>query len=111
VKVVRNPIYRITTTAMNLTKSLVISFKHGIRVPKYGCKLRSEQMRGTKKSASKERISKAISIVASLSWTNPTIPREYCQYLGYHKGANLRVIIKAIPTPIIVKSQELQKSA
>lgn len=84
------PKYKITTRERNFTKSLVyhlvsfrrasrlviltISFKHGMRVPKYRFKLNSEKIRGTRKSASKPRTSYARSIVSVDAVVKPTIP-------------------------------------
>jgi hypothetical protein len=61
---------------MNLTKSLPISLRQGIRVPQYGDKLRMEHIRGTIKRASSERTSKA-RLIMYLSWfVVPMIPGQ-----------------------------------
>lgn len=62
------------TITMNLMKSLVISRRHGIRVPQYGERLRMEHMRGTMKSASREKTLKARSVIWPSSLAMPMIP-------------------------------------
>lgn len=93
-KVVRKPPYRMATTTMNLMKSFVIALRQGISVPKYGWSERREHILkrrsagktsrsdaktylGTMNNASNDKISKAISIILSLSLNKPTTPEDW----------------------------------
>ena len=72
------------TTTINLTKSLAISFRQGIKVPKYGCKLSSEHILGTMNNASNDRISNAVSMIGSLSLIKPMIPERFVSISCWH---------------------------
>lgn len=62
------------TSTMNLTKSLPISLRQGMRVPQYGESDSTEQTRGTINRASRARTSKDDPISFSSCFERPTIP-------------------------------------
>ena len=85
----------ITTMLKNLMKSFVISFRHGINVPKYEFNVSNENNLGIKKRASIESMSNDMSMILELCCDSPMILEKR----------------KATPIPIIAMSQRLQKSA
>ena len=116
---------RTTITGRNLQKAFVISFKTGIRLPKYGLRLITEQILvimlseflklagwtvqhhrepylGTRNSASKERMSNEISIIISLPLARPIIPGHSGQWLVLKAS-----LPRKAPTLMIVSLSEM----